>query len=151
MEEQRATVKDSSQVDLLVVPHIVGKLIDLLRGAWQPEPFQQDQLVAHLMECSSCRAALIVLLSAEWAGEKRHCEAETTISNLLRQLKTIRREIEAQGYESMGAYAEAIVARGREEAEKQFPILAEHIRRCSSCKSMLEETVAFLRETEETG
>jgi hypothetical protein len=65
---------------------------------------------------------------------------------LLARFVTIHHEIEAQEYEQMGAYAEAIVAGGRKKADKRFPILAEHVRRCPGCKSTLEETLAFLNE-----
>jgi len=40
----------------------------------------------------------------------------------------------------MGAYAEAIVAGGRKKADKRFPILAKHIRRCPGWNTTLEET-----------
>ena len=150
MKEKKATVMDKVRPDLLVLPHIVGMLIHLVIGEWQPDPAQQEQLIAHLTECPYCRTALIVLLSAEQEYEKLNDYPEVSARNLLARFVTIHREIEAQEYERMGAYAEAIVAKGREKAEKRFPILAEHIRRCSSCKSTLEETLAFLNEPYET-
>lgn len=73
---------------------------------------------------------------------------ETPARNLLTQFVAIHHEIAVQDYEHMGAYAEAIISKGREEADKRFSLLAEHIRKCSSCKSMLEETLAFLNEPE---
>ena len=90
------------------------------------------------------------LLSAGQEYERSNSYPEGPARNLLMRFVTIHHEIEAQEYEQMGAYAEAIVAEGREEADKRFPILAEHIRRCPGCKSTLEETVAFLNEHEET-
>ena len=150
MKEKKATVVDKVHPELLASPHIVGKLIHLVLGEWQLAPAQQEQLVAHLTGCPYCRTALIVLLSAEQEYEKLYSYPEVSARNLLARFVTIHREIEAQEYERMGAYAEAIVAKGREKAEKRFPILAEHIRRCSSCKSTLEETLAFLNEPYET-
>jgi len=90
------------------------------------------------------------LLSAGQEYERSNSYPEGPARNLLMRFVTIHHEIEAQEYEQMGAYAEAIVAEGREEADKRFPILAEHIRRCPACKSTVEETVAFLKESEET-
>jgi hypothetical protein len=149
MKERKATVMDKVRPDLLVPPHIVGELIHLVRGEWQPDPSQQEQLVAHLTECRYCRTALIVLLSAEQEYERSNSYPEAPVRNLLARFVTIHHEIEVLEYEQMGAYAEAIVAEGKEKADKRFPILAEHIRRCPGCKSTLEETVAFLNEHEE--
>ena len=146
MKEKKATVVEKVHPELLASPHIVGKLIHLVIGEWQPDPAQQEQLIAHLTECPYCRTALIVLLSAEQEYEKLNDYPEVSARNLLARFVTIHHEIEAQEYEQMGAYAEAIVAGGRKKADKRFPILAEHIRRCPSCKSTLEETLAFLNE-----
>ena len=150
MKEKKVTLMDKVRPDLLVPPHIVGKLIHLVVGEWQPDPSQQEQLIAHITECRYCRIALIVLLSAEQEYERLNSFPEAPAHNLLMQFVTIHHEIEAQEYERMGAYAETIVAKGREEADKRFSILAEHIRRCPSCASTLEETLAFLKELEET-
>ena len=136
--------------DLLVPPHIVGKLIHLVVGDLQPDPFQQEELVAHLIACPYCRTALIVLLSAQEEYERLGNAPETPARNLLQRFVTIHHEIEAQEYEHMGAYAETIATEGKEVADRRFPILAEHVRRCSSCKSTLEETLAFLKEDDQS-
>jgi uncharacterized protein YbaR (Trm112 family) len=145
-EKKKANVMDKVRPDLLVSPHIVGELIRLVVGEWQPDPSQQEQLIAHLTGCPYCRTALIVLLSAEQEYEKLNDYPEVSARNLLARFVTIHHEIEAKDYEQMGAYAEAIVAGGRKKADKRFPILAEHVRRCPGCKSTLEETLAFLNE-----
>ena len=150
MKGKKANVLYKIHPDLLVAPHIVGKLTDLVVGEWRPDPPQQEQLIAHLAECPYCRTALIVLLSAEQEYDRVNNYPEAPVHNLLNQFVTIHHEIEVQEYEHIGAYAEAIVAEGREAADKRFPVLAEHIRRCPSCKSTLEETIAFLNEPEET-
>jgi len=146
MKEKKATIMDKVRPDLLVSPHIVSELIHLVLDNWQPDLAQQEQLIAHLTECLYCRTALIVLLSVEQEYEKLNDYPEVPARNLLARFVTIHHEIEAQEYELMGAYAEAIVAEGKKKADKRFPILAEHIRRCPSCKSTLEETLAFLKE-----
>ncbi len=150
MEDKRSIVMDKVRPDLLVPPHIVDKLFHLVAGEWQPDASQQEQLVVHLMECRYCRTTLIILLSADQENERLNGTPEAPVHELLTRFATIHHEIEAQDYEQMGAYAEAIIAKGREEADKRFPVLAEHVRRCSSCSSTLEETLAFLKEPEET-
>jgi hypothetical protein len=150
MEEKKASVMDKVRPDLLVPPHIVGKLIHLVVGEWQPDLSQQEQLVAHLTECPYCRTALIILLSADQEYERLNSSPEAPVHNLLTQFVTIHHELEVQDYEHMGAYAEAIIAKGREKADKRFPVLAKHVRKCSCCTSTLEEILAFLNEPEET-
>jgi hypothetical protein len=149
MEDKKAIIIDKVSPDLLVSPHIVSELFHLVMGEWQPDPSQQEQLVVHLSECYYCRTSLIVLLSADQEYEMANSYTETPAHNLLTQFVTIHHEIAVQDYEHMGAYAEAIMAEGREEADKRFLVLAEHVRKCSSCKSTLEETLAFLNESEE--
>jgi len=151
MEEKRAGVVEKVHPDLLVPPHVVDKLIELLTGEWQPDSSQQEQLVAHLADCSYCRIVLIASLSAEQEDERAKNSPDSPLRDLLTRFIAIHHEIEAREYEHMGAYAETIVAEGSEEAGKRFPILAEHIKRCPGCKSTLEATLAFLNESEETG
>ena len=150
MKERKAPVIDKVHPDLLAPPHIVDKLLHLVVGEWQPDPSQQEHLIAHLTACKYCRTALIVLLSAEQENDRSNGELEAPVRDLLKRFVTIHHEIEAQDYEHIGAYAEAIVAVGREKADKRFPILVEHIRKCPSCESALVETLAFLNEPEKS-
>ena len=147
MKDKKAAIMVKAHPDLLVPPHVVDKLFQLVAGEWQPDPTEQEQLAAHFMECLYCRTALIVLLSAELEEEG----PESSARSLLMRFVAIHHEIEAQEYEQMGAYAEAIVAKGREEADKSFSLLADHIKRCPGCKSTLEAILAFLHDPEETG
>jgi len=151
MKDKKAAIMDKVHPDLLVPPHIVDKLFQLVAGEWRPDPTEQEQLVAHFMECPYCRTALIVLLSAETEAERLNNSPESPAHNLLTRFVAIHHEIEAQEYEQMGAYAEAIVAKGQEEADKRFPLLAEHIKRCPGCQSTLEAILAFLHDPEMTG
>src|SRR5438128_1508929 len=112
MKENKATVMDKVRPDLLVPPHIVGKLLHLVVGEWQPDPSQQEQMVTHFTECSYCRTALIVWLSAEQVYDRLNNYPEASVRNLIVRFATIHHEIEAQEYEHMGAFAEAIVAEG---------------------------------------
>lgn len=150
MEDKKATILDKVSPDLLISPHIVSKLFHLVMGEWQPDTSQQEQLVVHLGECYHCRMALIVLLSADQEYEMANSNTKTTARTLLTQFITIHHEIAVQDYENIGAYAEAIIAEGSEEASKRFSVLSEHIRKCSSCKRTLEATLNFLNEPEES-
>ena len=78
MEEKKAGVKDKVHPDLLVPPHVIDKLFQLVAGEWQPDPSQQEQLVAHLKECSYCRTALIILLAAEQEDERSNSSPESS-------------------------------------------------------------------------
>ena len=151
MKDKKAAIMVKAHPDLLVPPHVVDKLFQLVAGEWQPDPTEQEQLVAHFMECLYCRTALIVWLSAELEEESSKSSTESTVRSLLTRFVAIHHEIEAREYEHMGAYAEAIVAKGREEADKSFSLLADHIKRCPGCKSTLEAILAFLHDPEETG
>src|SRR5947209_15192565 len=146
MKDKKVTVMEKVRPNLLLPPHVVDKLIDLIVDGWHPDPAQQEQLVSHLAECPHCRITLIVLLSIEQEYAKLNNYPEASARDLLTQFVTLHHQIQAQDYEYIGAYAEAIVAQGREEADKRFPTLAEHITKCPGCQSILEETVAFLNE-----
>jgi hypothetical protein len=150
MEDKKATTIDKVHPELLAPPHIVDKLFQLIAGAWQPNPSQQEQLVVHLSECAYCRTTLIVLLSADQDYQSFNTSPEAPVQKLLSQFVTIHHEIEANDYEQMGAYAEAILSEGREKADKRFHVLAKHISKCSRCRSTLEDTLAFLSELEES-
>jgi hypothetical protein len=147
MEDKKTIMLDKACPDLLVPPHIVDTLFHLVMGEWHYDPAQQELLVAHLTECSYCRMSLIVMLATEQKEERMNSYPEEPLHNLLTQFVTIHHEIVAKDYEQMGAYAEAIIAEGRDEADKRFLVLAEHIRKCPSCKSTLDETLDFLNNT----
>ena len=150
MEDKKATIKDKVSPDLLVSPHIVSELLHVIMGEWQPDSSQQEQLVVHLTECEYCRKALILLLSADQKYEMlMNSSTETPARNLLTQFVTIHHEIAVQNFEQMGAYAEAIKAVGKKEADKRILVLVEHIRKRKSCKAWSEETLAFLNESED--
>ena len=151
MEKKIATI-DTLHPNLLKPPHYVGELLRFVLGEWLPDPSQQEQLIAHLTICSYCRIALIELLLAEQTYEKRlnaSSASETAIYNLLMQFVTLHQELEIQD-EYIGAYAEAIVTMGKTLAAEHFSILAAHVKKCLHCQSLLEDTLTFLNEPEET-
>ena len=150
MEEKRAGVMNKVHPDLRVPPHVVEQLIDFVAGEKLPDPPQLEQMARHLSTCPYCRTRLIMLLSNEQKNEFLSAADQATIHDLLAKVVGIHAEIEALGYEQIAAYAEAIVAKGKAEADKHFSVLAGHIRRCQSCTAILEEMLDFLNETDET-
>jgi hypothetical protein len=52
--------------------------------------------------------------------------------------------------EKLAQYAEVMVAHGQEKVEKTFPRLANHLKACSACTSVVEDMLAFLNEPDET-
>lgn len=150
MKEKKAAIMDKVHPDMLVPPHVVDRLFHLVMGEKRPDPSQLEQIATHLTECSYCRTMLIVLLSTEQEYERLNDPTETSAHNLLTQVEEIHRTAETLDYEQIGAYAEAIVATGRENADERFSILAEHVKRCSTCQAILEQILDFFQETEET-
>ena len=150
MKEHRAILNEVHP-DLLQPPHSLDWLMHMVLDTWQPDPSQLKQLVAHLAECKYCRTASIVLLAAESTYDQSSETSETTeadISRILTQFVKIHQELQAIGNEQMNAYAEAVVAVGKEEADKCFPIVVKHVRVCRSCKNTLEDVLDFVKLSE---
>ncbi len=147
MENNRATI-NKVHPDLFMSPHIMNELFQVVIGNLQPDSSQQEHMVNHLRYCEYCRTSLIILLSAEQKHENMKDGDEIATHDLLTQFVAIHHEIAIHDYEHMGAYAEAIKAVGITEAAKRFPVLAGHIKRCTSCQIWLEETLEFLDESE---
>jgi len=151
MQEDKATVMSEVGPDLLEPPHVLPVLMELFAGDRQQALAQQEQLLAHLAACHYCRTAVVFLLSVAQEYDHRNNNPEEVVHDLLVGFANIDRKIEAHRYERLGVYAEAIAAEGRDKAAALFPDLAAHLRACSDCRSMLEETVAFIIEAENTG
>src|SRR5258708_22687063 len=105
MKEKKATVMDKVRPDLLVPPHIVSELIHLVRGEWQPDLSQQEQLVAHLTECPYFRTPLIILLSAEQEYDRSTGYPQVPPHNLLIRFVTIHHATQGQAYEQLESCA----------------------------------------------
>ena len=151
MKGKKTILMEKKHPELLVAPHVVDRLFHLLAGEWQPDASLEKQLMAHFIECSFCRTASIGLLLAEQELEGLSTDPENPFRHFIERLVTILYEIEAVEHEDMGAYAEAIITVGKTEADKRFSQFAEHISRCPKCQSALEETLAFLNESEGSG
>lgn len=152
MEKDPSGIVAKVGPDLLVPPHILPVLLEILGGDSQQILAQQEQLIAHLSVCHFCRTAVVIVLKVAQEYDRRNGESESPARDLLVRFANISREIEAckePEYELMGAYAETIITKGSEEADKQYHTLSEHIKRCRSCRTTLKDTLAFLRKVEE--
>jgi hypothetical protein len=148
MEEMSTSTMKQTHPDLLVPPHILAALLRLtIEGEWQAGSEEQEQITAHLATCQYCRSALIGLLSMIQEQERREASGETSAHDILTHFVAIDHEIAAIDDEQIGAYAEAIVYKGRKNANRLFPRLAKHVRKCTSCNSRLKATLAFLRKS----
>jgi len=146
MKKNKGVFVDDTQSKLLVLPHIVNKLIDLLIDDWQPTSFEQEQLKIHLSECSDCCIAFSILLVIGGEYEAREDRSEKFIQDFSTHFRILHEQMEARSFELLGAYAEKIVAEGQDAADKRFPILAEYIKRCPDYQLELEDTLDFLRQ-----
>jgi hypothetical protein len=147
MKEKKGTIMNEVP-DLLAPPHVIDTLIALFTSVRQADLFEQELLIAHLTTCSHCITAAIVLLSAEQKYEEAHLLPGSPLLTLLTDFACIHRELEAQNYEGIGAYAETCLTKGDEVAERCFPAIARHVNRCPVCRAALRDVVAFLREAE---
>jgi hypothetical protein len=150
MNEDRATVMSEVGPDLFVPPHVLSVLMELFAGDRQQALSQQEQLLAHLTTCLYCRTAVVVLLSIAQEYDRRNNDPEEPAHDLLMRFANISHALEAHEYECLGTYAEAIAAEGRDKAEQRFPDVVAHLRTCLDCRSVLEATVTFITESEET-
>ena len=149
MEEKQVTSMNKIHRYLLLPPHIVNKLIDLLVGEWRPTSFEQELLTIHLSECSDCRVAFSILLVIGREYEAKEDNSKKFIQAFSAQFRTIHDQIEAHKFEQLGVYAEKIVAEGHAKADEQFPILATYIKRSPDYQLVLEDTLKFLDEPKE--
>lgn len=152
-DENSTMVMSEVGPDLLTSPHIFPALIELFSGGQRPSSAQQEQLVDHLTICHYCRTAIIALLSAVWKHDHQN-SAQEAAHELLERFADISRKIEAiEAYadERLGMFAEAIVNEGPDKAASQYPGIAAHLKSCPDCLSVLDATVAYIRELKETG
>ena len=156
MKEEPTGILSKIGPDLLAPPHILPALMELLAGDSPPDLAQQDQLLSHLATCHYCRTAVVFLLKVAEGYDLRNNNPEKPVRDLLAQFEQISREAEAreareaQVFERMGAYAEAIASAGQEKADELFPDLAAHVRICPDCRAAIQSTVAAIGEPEKS-
>jgi hypothetical protein len=149
MNENPITAKRGS--DLLSPPHVIPALMELFAGDRQLALAQQEQMFTHLVVCEYCRTAAMFLLGVAQAYDERNHDPGAVAHELLLRFAALDGKIEAHRYERLSVYAETIVAEGREKAAALFPALSAHLKACSDCRAMVDETVAFISEAERAG
>lgn len=156
MKEEHAGIMSKIGPDLLAPPHILSVLMELLAGDNPPDLSQQEHLLSHLATCHYCRTGVMFLLKIAEGYDRRNNNPEEPIHNLLTQFENISCEAEAheareaQVFERMGTYAEAIVAVGKKKADLSFPDVAAHVKICPDCRSAIQSTVASLKESKKS-
>src|SRR5579859_481678 len=156
MKEEHAGILSKIGPDLLVPPHILSVLMELLAGDNPPDLSQQKHLFSHLATCHYCRTGVVFMLKVAQGYDHRNNNHDKPVRDLLAQFELISREAEAREareawvFERMGAYAEAIAAVGQEKADLSFPDVAAHVQICSDCLSAIQSTVAAIREPEKS-
>lgn len=143
MAQDKASVEERIPSELLISPHVADKLVHLVAGEWRPDTSQLEQLTTHVVACSACRRVLHLVLSQE---EENQPPSDETLHTLYMHVVSLERTLDAQNDEQMAAYAETIHAKGKKIADKQFPVLAEHIPCCPRCKATLDQLLTFLKE-----
>jgi hypothetical protein len=152
MQEDNVAAISGIGPDLFSPPHILHLLMELFAGDKRQGISQQEHMVRHLITCHYCRTAVMVLLGVVQEYDHRNNDPEEPARDLLVKFANISREIEAseaREYERLGAYAEAIVFKGRDHAKQSFPDVADHLSICNDCDSIVEKTVSFIKESEE--
>ena len=152
MKEDDAMSVPAIGPDLLVSPHVLPLLMELLAGDIQQALSQQEQLLAHLKTCYYCRTAVMVLLSYAQEYDHKNNNPEEPTRDLLTRFANISRAIEArdaQEFERLGVYAETIANEGQEKATQRFPDVASHLNICPDCRLAIEATVTLITGTEE--
>ncbi|MFI5422228.1 MAG: hypothetical protein ACHQ1H_14790 [Nitrososphaerales archaeon] len=130
-------------------PHILPALFDLLSGEGHPTSFEREQQLGHLAECKDCQDALRTLLAIELDQDRQVGITEKPIWKLISRLTSaIEKE---QIRNDIPAYIETIELRGKEEARKRYPRLAEHLQKCKSCRSMVAGIQTLKHEAEQAG
>ena len=153
MKENNAFVKSEIGPDLFKPPHVLPALMELFAGERQTVFSLQEQMLAHLATCHYCRNEVMVLLIEAQEYDRRNNDPEEPARDLLMLFANIDRAIdsrEAHEYERLGTYVEAIVHEGKDKANQRFPGIAAHMITCSACRSVLEKTLEFITESEET-
>src|ERR1700730_7164767 len=124
-------------------PHILHQLMEIVEGDWQPTPTEQEQLLAHLVECEYCQITLRVLVEARLVEGSPGSSSEDPARKLLARLGEFVQKKQAH-YEQIAAYIETLEAHGEKAANKKYPELAEHLKRCKECQILVQSTRALI-------
>src|SRR5947209_4385723 len=96
MQEDNVAAIAGIGPDLFLPPHILPLVMELLAGDKQQAISQQEQLVSHLVACHYCRTAVMILLGIVQEYDRRNNDSEEPARDLLVNIASISREIEAR-------------------------------------------------------
>lgn len=130
-------------------PHIMPQLSRVRAGEWNFTPNIQRQMVAHLRSCNYCQLAVETMVAASFENDDDPTSVEE-VRTLLARFKAINHSIQEQD-ERIAAYAEALETRGPDEANRRFPIFAEHLKHCQICAVEVDDTRNALVEAVSVG
>lgn len=124
--------------------HPLEILLALVTGTWEPMPLERQHLLEHLLTCIPCRVMLgaSVILYAEKESAKE--QAQDVVDAFRASLQEALHGIDFQN--KLSAYIDMLEALGEEQADRQFPDLAAHLKRCQVCRDVVEDTVFLLQE-----
>ena len=128
-------------------PHILPQLVEIVEGDWQPASTEQEQLLAHMVECEYCQVTLRVLVEARLAEGSPGSSSKDPARKLLARLGEFAQKKQAH-YEQIAAYIETLEARGEKAANKKYPELAEHLKQCKECQNLVKSTLALIDQVE---
>ena len=126
-------------------PHILPQLMEIVEGDWQPT--EQEQLLAHLVECEYCQVTLRVLVEARLAEGSPGVSSEDPARKLLARLGEVVQKKQAH-YEQIAAYIEQLEARGEKAANKKYPDLDQHLKQCKEFQTLVKSTLALIDQVE---
>lgn len=130
-------------------PHVVQKLINLVKNEWQPTPPQYEELLTHLTGCIDCQIALGTLIAIEREYDRATSSPVGPAEQLLSRITKIIHETKAR--DEIRAYIELLEAKGEKKANKKFPQFVEHLKQCKACQLAVEETRDLLHRAKEAG
>jgi hypothetical protein len=124
--------------------HPLEILLALVTGTWEPMPLERQHLLEYLLTCIPCRVMLgaSVILYAEKESAKE--QAQDVVDAFRASLQEALHGIDFQN--KLSAYIDMLEALGEEQADRQFPDLAAHLKRCQVCRDVVEDTVFLLQE-----
>lgn len=131
-------------------PHVMAELFQLVQGEWHPSPAEKKRLLAHIVECLHCQILLEMFVAAELEYNRSHGLDEVPVRALFDRLKELIHKTQ-QEPENIGAYIEALDLYGKKEANKMYPVMANHLKKCKACKSAVDETRTLLHEVVQEG
>src|SRR5689334_16927963 len=104
--------------------HPIDKMIHFITDIQQLTNSELEQLVEHIIDCQDCRDSIRVFIAAgKDMARTENCPGTRT-GGLLDQMAQIMLEIDAKN--DISAYIDVLEMQGKEAAESQFPLLADH-------------------------